>query len=94
MTLAFSPLLLHPKLILHFLHAGFVLDGALGLALGFAAVDGPCEDHFATTHFDRDLAGIDVGVTAQRLAHVLANPLVAPLIALGPAASVGTTLLP
>ena len=43
MTLAFSPLLLHPKLILHFLHAGFVLDGALRfvshvLARGFVAL--------------------------------------------------------
>jgi len=70
------------QVVVHFAHAGEVLDQLLGAALVPAVVHGSAERDLAFIHLDLDVAGIHIRGLGQPVAHVLADPVVRSAVAL------------
>ena len=69
-------LLLNPQIVLHVPDAGDLLRDVLGPPLGLTAVDGAGQRHLAGRHAHLDLGGIDEGIVAQPIVHILADAVV------------------
>src|SRR5204862_223319 len=67
---------LHPKVFLDVLHAGDLLGDVFRTALVVAAVHRPDERHFALAALDLDLRGVEPGIVAEPVVHVLADAVV------------------
>src|SRR4051812_24618788 len=69
------------QIVVHLTHATDFLNQVFGEALFVAAANAAGEGHFSLVDAHFDILGVHARVVCQAIADVLANPLIAPLIA-------------
>src|SRR4051812_41525200 len=72
------------QVVRDFLHAAHRLRQVFSAVLGVPIEDATLQPHLTVGHGDRNVAGVELIVLAQPIAHVLANALVRADVALRP----------